>query len=100
MVGMLRRIAHLPNTKFIGIDMVEFILHLLLDHFFEFIDGCVLQNPNPKDGVDVVSEIPTVDQDFIHDGFVSNFRTRALGLLRKRSPSPDDEWQGCASYSV
>ena len=63
MVGMLRTIAHLPNIKFVGIDMAEFVLRLLLDRIFQITDGFVARNLSPKDAFDVVSENRTVERD-------------------------------------
>ena len=60
---MLRGIAHLPNLEFSGINMVEFVLVFRLDRIFQLVDRFTFQNLNPKDGVDVVSENQTVEQD-------------------------------------
>ncbi len=79
MVGMLRTIAHLPNIKLMGIDMAEFVLRLLLDRIFQFIDGFVARNPSPKDASDVVSEKRTVERDYlIHE---EGFGQGVIGLL-------------------
>ena len=37
-VGVLRRMAHLINIMFIGVDMGEFVLLLLLDRIFQVTD--------------------------------------------------------------
>lgn len=71
MVGVLRRITHLINIKFISGNVVEFGHLLLLDRIFQVVDRLTVRNPNPKDVIDITPENQTMEQYLlVHEGLV------------------------------